>query len=154
VHQWHLHHTITSYCMTSHHTSFCTDTNSEKEGKLLLQTYRLTHEVKSSFGKDSWRNVSIKQNPCLWQRYCHTKIMPSTMVRASESLQQRRGISFFLYEAWKEGNVLFSPMALKTVRTKISRLTKKYITSLNIQIVDKCFLQKQNYIQIIWSLNK
>jgi hypothetical protein len=34
----------------------------------------------------------------------------------------------------------FSPTSPKTVSTKISRLTKKYITSLNIQIVDKCFL--------------
>jgi hypothetical protein len=31
VRQHHLHHAITSYCiMTSHHTSFCIDKNSEK----------------------------------------------------------------------------------------------------------------------------
>jgi hypothetical protein len=39
--------------MTSHHTSFCTDTNSERRRKSLLQIYWLTHEVKSSFDKDS-----------------------------------------------------------------------------------------------------
>jgi hypothetical protein len=43
----------------------------------------------------------------------------------------------------------FLPTAQKTVRTKISRLTKNYITSLNTQIVDKCFLQQQNSIQRI-----
>jgi hypothetical protein len=37
----------------------------EKEGKLLLQTYRLTHEVKSIFDKESRKNVSIIQDLCL-----------------------------------------------------------------------------------------
>jgi hypothetical protein len=44
---------------------------------------------------------------------------------------------------------VFSAYGSKTVRKKISRLTKKYITSLNIQIVDKCFLQKKTCIQRI-----
>jgi hypothetical protein len=35
----------------------------------------------------------------------------------------------------KRGEGVFSPTTQKMVRTKISRLTKKYITSLNTQIV-------------------
>jgi hypothetical protein len=53
-------------------------------------------------------------------------------------------LSFFMKRE-KKGRCFFA-CGSKTVRTKISRLTKKYITSLNIQINDKCFLQKQSCI--------
>jgi hypothetical protein len=56
-------------------------------------------------------------------------------------------LSFFMKRE-KKGRCFFA-YGSKMVRTKISRLTKKYITSLNIQIVDKSYLQKQNYIQRI-----
>jgi hypothetical protein len=74
------------------------------------------------------------------------------MQHLQRDLQGRFGkeggfLSFFMKREKRKG--VFSPTAQKTVRTKISRLTKKYITSLNIQMVDKCFLQKQNCIQKI-----
>jgi hypothetical protein len=36
-----------------HHTSFCIDKSSGKEGKLLLQIYLTIHEVKYTFSKES-----------------------------------------------------------------------------------------------------
>jgi hypothetical protein len=58
--------------------------------------------------------------------------------------KERGFLSFFMKR--KKKRRCFLPTAQKTVRMKISHLTKKYITSLNIQIVDKCFLQKKNCI--------
>jgi hypothetical protein len=52
----------------------------------------------------------------------------------------KKGISFFMKRE-KKGRCFFA-CGSKTVRTKVSCLTKKYITSLNIQIVDNCLLQK------------
>jgi hypothetical protein len=42
----------------------------------------------------------------------------------------------------KKGRCFFA-CGSKRVCTKISHVTKKYITSLNIHIVDNCFLQKE-----------
>jgi hypothetical protein len=50
-----------------------------------------------------------------------------------KSLRQRSIISFFM-KCEKKGRC-FLPIAQKTVHTKISRLTKKYITLLNTQTV-------------------
>jgi hypothetical protein len=52
----------------------------------------------------------------------------------------KKGISFFMKRE-KKGRCFFA-RGSKTIHTKVSRLTKKYITSLNIQIVGNCFLQK------------
>jgi hypothetical protein len=54
---------------------------------------------------------------------------------------KERGFLFFFMKREKKGRCFFA-CGSKMVRTKISRLTKKYITSLNIQIVDNCFLKK------------
>jgi hypothetical protein len=80
VHKNHLHHIITSYCITSHHTSFCINRAVEKERKLLLQTYRLTHEVRPTFDKETRKNESITQDLCLWQRCFYTRFALSPMV--------------------------------------------------------------------------
>jgi hypothetical protein len=73
-------------------------------------------------------------------------ILMQYLRRELESRFSKEGgfLSFFMKRE-KKGKC-FSPTAQKTVCTKISRLTKKYITSLNIQIVGKCFLQKKNCI--------
>jgi hypothetical protein len=67
--------------------------------------------------------------------------------RDSQSCFGKEGgfLSFFM-KCEKKGRCFFA-CGSKTVRMKLSRLTKKYITSLNIQIVGICFLQKQNYMQ-------
>jgi hypothetical protein len=142
--------------MTSHHTSFCIDTNSEKRRKIAPS--------------------NIPANPLgyvqLWQRLVKERINKARSMLLTEvlpfrvytfdngilmqhlwrELQRRFGkeggfLSFFMKRE-KKGRC-FSPTTQKMVCTKISRLTKKYITSLNIQIVDKCFLQKQNCIKRI-----
>jgi hypothetical protein len=43
----------------------------------------------------------------------------------------------------KRSEGVFFARGSKTVCTKVSRSTKKYITSMNIHIVDNCFLQKE-----------
>jgi hypothetical protein len=63
----------------------------------------------------------------------------------------KKGDFFFLYEAWKEGNVFFR-LHLKNGTFEGFTHTKKYITSLSIQIVDNCFLQKETtYKKILQS---
>ena len=52
--------------------------------------------------------------------------------------KEGRFLSFFMKRE-KKGMCFFA-YGSKMVRMKISRLTKKYITSLNIQILDNCFL--------------
>jgi hypothetical protein len=74
----------------------------------------------------------------LWQRYSYA----TSTTRPSKLLQQRRRISFFFMKREKKGRCFFT-CSSKMVRSKISWLTKKYITSLTIQIVDNCFLQKE-----------
>jgi hypothetical protein len=49
-------------------------------------------------------------------------------------------LSFFMKRE-KKGRCFFA-CGSKTVCMKVSHLTKKYITSLNIQIIGNCFLQK------------
>jgi hypothetical protein len=49
--------------------------------------------------------------------------------------------SFFVKRE-KKGRCFFASGS-KTVCTKVSRITKKYITLIHIQIFDNCFLQKQ-----------
>jgi hypothetical protein len=45
VHQHHLHHAITSYCiMTMHHTSLCIDTYTEKTRKITPSSSAKTNE--------------------------------------------------------------------------------------------------------------
>jgi hypothetical protein len=69
MHKHHLHHTIISYCTTSHHISFCIDKSSEKTRKIPPSALAKTHE-----------SVLIKHDPCFWQKYCHTEFTLSTMV--------------------------------------------------------------------------
>jgi hypothetical protein len=69
-------HNIATYII--HH--FASTEEAEKEGKLLLRTYQLTHEVKSIFGKESRKNVSIIQELCLGQRCFYIGFVPSTTV--------------------------------------------------------------------------
>jgi hypothetical protein len=61
--------------------------------------------------------------------------------RSLESLQQRRGFLSFFMKREKKGRCFFA-YGSKMARTNVSCLTKKYITSLNIQIIGNCFLQK------------
>jgi hypothetical protein len=77
----------------------------EKEGKMPLQTYRLTHEVKSIFSKESQKNVSIIQDPRLSQRCFYMGFIPSTTVflcniygETFRVASAKKG-GFFLYEA-------------------------------------------------------
>jgi hypothetical protein len=82
------------------------DRSGEKEGKLLLQTYQLTHEVRSTFDKESRKNESITQDLCLRQRCFYTRFALSPMVFICNIHNEifkvalaKKGISFFLYEA-------------------------------------------------------
>jgi hypothetical protein len=63
--------------------------------------------------------------------------------RGLQSCFDKQGgfLSFFMMRENK-GRCFFA-CGSKTIRTKISRLTKKYITSLNIQILHNCVLQKE-----------
>jgi hypothetical protein len=82
----------------------------------------------------------------------HPEFMPLTMVflcnvygKNYTVASAKKGISFFMKRE-KKGRCFFT-YGSKTVHTKISRLIKKYITSLNTQIVGKCSLQRQCSIQ-------
>jgi hypothetical protein len=79
----------------------------------------------------------------------YTKFEPSTMVflcniygEDLQILRQKRGVSFLFMKREKKGRCFFA-YSSKIVRTKVSRSTKKYITSLNIHIVNNCFLYRE-----------
>jgi hypothetical protein len=75
------------------------------------------------------------------------EFMPSTMVFLCNVYGKNYIVAsakkggFFLKRE-KKGRCFFVDDS-KTVCTKVSRITKKYITSTYMQIVDNCFLQKQ-----------
>jgi hypothetical protein len=76
----------------------------EKEGKLLLQTYRLTHEVRSTFGKESRKNESMTQDLCRWHMCFNTRFALSPTVficnihdEIFKVASANKG-NFFLYE--------------------------------------------------------
>ena len=151
-----LHHIITSWCIASHYSSSrIIRSSGKKKGNCSFKTCWLTHEVWPIFDKEVWKDVLTMHDPCLQQHYSFAKIysfgnnisyarsMPSaTYISYTESiawpsksnitLRPKRG--FFLYEAWKEGKVFFSPSTQKMVRTKISRFTKKCITTWDIKL--------------------
>jgi hypothetical protein len=100
----------------------------EKEGKLLLQTCWLTHEIKSIFEKELRKDVSTMQDP----GYSYAKIygfgngisyvrsttIPSSLIM---SLRPKRG--FFFTKREKKEKCFFA-FGSKMVRTKVSRSTK------------------------------
>jgi hypothetical protein len=82
---------------------------------------------------------SLKPGVTGW--YLHQKYYYTiAMTRYSVLSRQRRGIYFFVKRE-KKGRCCFTSCS-KTVCTKVSRITKKYITLIHIQIFDNCFLQK------------
>jgi hypothetical protein len=113
----------------------------------LIHTMENKENCSFSFDKDSWESVLKRHDPCLWQRYCHTEFMPSTMVFLCKVFGKNYTVAsakkgdFFLMRE-KKGRCFFAAGS-KTVCTKVSRITKKYITSTYMKIVDNCFLQKQ-----------
>ena len=121
MHKHHLHQIITSYCTTSHHTSFCIDKSSGKEGKLLLQIYMPIHEVKNTFGKESRKNVPITQDMPLAEVFLYREC---TFVNGILIQQPRRHIQCCL---GKEGEFLSLFMKRETVCMKISCITKNIL---------------------------
>jgi hypothetical protein len=72
----------------------------QKEGKLLLQTYCLTHEVNRISAKEPYQKYKIH----VFDRCCHMKLISSTTVFLCNiqgktfrvTFAKRRGISFFV----------------------------------------------------------
>jgi hypothetical protein len=117
----------------------------QKEGKFLLQIYCLTHEVKPISAKEPYQRYKIHA----FDRCCLMKLISSTTIFLCNvqgkifrvTSTKRRGISFFVKRE-KKGWCFFASGS-KMVRTKVSRITKKYIASIHMKIFDNCFLQKQ-----------
>jgi hypothetical protein len=89
-----LHHIITSFYITSHHTSYrINDTRTEYRAdfrQMLLQNEKvLRHEV--SFGKYSFISLVTKRGS----------------IFAKHGYISLRSMDLFLYEAWKEGKMFF-----------------------------------------------
>jgi hypothetical protein len=120
------HHIIMSYHITLHHTSFaslkrCGETKEscsfEKVGRIM---------------KDN----TIAQDMPSVDIFSHIKlIFISSDIR----------IIFFFVKHEKKGMCFFANSS-KTVRTKVSCITKKYITLIYIQKLDVWFLQKMKTI--------
>jgi hypothetical protein len=81
----------------------------------------------------------------LRQRYFLYKIYDKALM----SLWPKR--EFFFMKREKMGRCFFA-CGSKTIRTKTSCSTKKYITSSNIYIVDNCFLHKRTTYKISTSV--
>jgi hypothetical protein len=98
----------------------------QKEGKLLLQTYWLTHEVKPISAKGSYQKYKIH----VFDRCCHMKLKPLTTAFLCNiqgktfrvTSAKRRGVYFFM-ECEKKGSCFFASGS-KTVCTKVSCITK------------------------------
>lgn len=111
-------HTIISYRIASHHTSFCISKKSGRnKEKLLPRKYLSDHK-----------------RTCCSTRYAFG----------------RRGIFFFMKHE-KKGRCFFA-RGSKTVCTKVSCITKIYITLTHIQILDVWFLQKTKAINKHYTL--
>jgi hypothetical protein len=104
---------------------------------------------------------ALKRNGSCLQHNCHMKFALSTMLficnvysknqNIIQLLQQRRGISFRSVKRW-EG--VFSPPAQKRYVRRFHASLKKYITSIYMQIVYKCFLQNQELYTKVLSYRK
>jgi hypothetical protein len=66
--------------------------------------------------------------------------MSTTRIKHHTIASAKKGDFFLKHE--KKGRCFFTASS-KTVCTKVPRFTKKYITSIYMQIVYKCFLQRQ-----------
>jgi hypothetical protein len=83
----------------------------QKEGKLLVQTYSLTHEVYRILAKEPYKKYKIHA----FDRCCHMKLISLTMVFLCNvqgktfivTLAKRRGISFFVKRE-KKGRCFFA----------------------------------------------
>jgi hypothetical protein len=89
-----LHHIITSFRITSHHTSYRINDTRIEYGAVFRQMLRqnekvLRHEV--SFGKYSFISLVTKKGS-LFVKHGYLSL---------------RSMDLFLYEAWKEGKVFF-----------------------------------------------
>jgi len=114
------------------------------EVKLEGRTVKLTN-----LAKPFWPKLGITKRGLI-QYYADVApyLLPHLTDRAMVMKRYPNGAAgdFFFMKREKKERCFFA-CGSKTVRTKVSRLTKKYITSLNIQIIGNCFLQKRNYMQ-------
>jgi hypothetical protein len=120
------HHTIISYCIASHHTSFCIAKKmTRNKGKLLSP--KIDRIMKRNFTGQDMPSQDISY---------HIKLI-------FISSDIRRTLFFVKHE--KKGSYFFSNSS-KMVRTKVSCITKKYITLMYIQKLNVQFLQKTKAI--------
>jgi hypothetical protein len=121
------HHIIISYCIASHHISFC-------------------------ITKKMWRNkgsfCSLEKVDRIMKGNTKAQDIPSTDIFSHMKLifvSSDIRIMFFFVKHEKKGRCFFANSS-KMVRTKVSCITKKYITLIYIQKFDVCFLQKTKAI--------
>jgi hypothetical protein len=112
-----LHHIIASYCIASHHSSSRIIRNSGKRREIAPSAM-----MANSWGLSSAKNY---EKDISYARYT-TKIFESNNAASAE-----RG--FFFMKREKKGRCFFA-FGSKMVRTKVSRSTKKYITSWDIEL--------------------
>jgi hypothetical protein len=131
-----LHHTIISYRIASYHTSFLHQQKRREEGKLILRKYMSDHErmccsTRYAFGRYILHRRGIFVSSITTQQTWHN----------TQYQIDRRGIFFFVKHE-KKGRCFFASGS-KTICTKVSCITKKYITLIHMQIVDTRFLQRR-----------
>jgi hypothetical protein len=119
-----------------------------------IASYIILHQQKTveNKGKCSFENIRWSMKECVVAQsmpsadiFLHRRgifISSITIQQLWKNIQycnDRRGIFFFVKHQKKE--MCFFAIGSKTVCTEVSCITKKYITSIYIQIVYKCFLQ-------------
>jgi hypothetical protein len=131
-----LHHTITSYRIPSHHTSFFINEKAAKQDKCSFEnTCRVIREGAATQSIPSVNILSYRK------RVLDNSNTMQQLWQKAQYQMVRRGISFFMKHE-KKGMCFFASSS-KMVCTKVSCITKKYSTL--IQSVYICF--PQDYIQ-------
>jgi hypothetical protein len=137
------HHIIISHRIPSY-IIFASARNHGEEGKFLLQKYISDHE----------KNV-LYHKICLRQIYFYTGKGSSSAVLLHNncgliySIGPTEGESFSSRRMKRREGVFFASGS-KTVCTKVSCITKKYIILIHMQIVDTRFLQRdKGHIQTL-----
>ena len=130
------HHNAASYCIASHHTSFC-----------ISKKPRRRKVAPSKIYVGPWKKV-MYHNVYFWQIYFYTGRESSIAVLLCYncdnilSIDSIMGEFLFFVKHEKKGRCFFANGS-KTVHTKVSCITKKYITLTRTRILDVWFLQRE-----------
>jgi hypothetical protein len=113
-----LHHIITSFRIASHHTSYRINDTRIEHGVDLRWMLR--------------KNENVLRHEVSFRKYSFIILVTKEGIYFYEAWILLWSMDLFLYEAWKEGKVFFSPKAQIWYVCKVSCIAKKWITIIYI----------------------